>query len=180
MDQEMMEPNEPRGVSEGQEPNGPGIDAQQIEAGIKDKLAKKQSANLDRILQAGQELLFGKDSHYQMLKGIESSHDIGGDLGKGAFGMAMMLIKQSGGTIPGDVIIPAGIILLARLTEFMNSEGSGMPHVTDDDYEEATHVFSTLIMDKLDPQFKDKVAASGVQPAPEQPQQQQALLNQGV
>jgi len=165
MDQEQeVEAQEQQNVPEEQE-----VEAQQIEDGIKEHLKKPDIPKLDRILKAGTELLFGKDSHYKMLDGLESSQDVSGDLGKGAFGMALMLLKQSGNTLPGELLIPAGVILLARLVEFMNSEGSGMPQVSGDDYEQAVHVFTTLTMDKLDPEFKNKLQSQG-----------QPLLNQEV
>lgn len=166
------------------------VDSAQIEAGVKEELNKEQIVKLERLLQAGQELLFGKESHYKMLEGLESSQDVGGDLGKGAIGMLLMLIKQSGDTLTGDIALPAGLILLARLTEFMNMEGSGLPHVSDDDYEEATHIFTIVVQYHFDPEFRaefdkqQRGQAPEQEPpmAPEQPQPQvpQALLNQGV
>lgn len=147
------------------------LDAQQIETSMREHMDKQDLPKLDRILKAGHKLLFSKESHYKMLDGLEQSQDVSGDLGKGAVGMTLMLLKQSGNTLPGEVVIPAGIILLARLVEFMNTEGSGMPQVSNDDYERAVHVFTTLIMDKLDPEFKNKIQSQG---------QQQPLLNQGV
>lgn len=139
-------------------------------------------------------MIFGKDSHYKIFEGIEQSKDIGGDVGKGMFAVMVSLVESGKGSIlreHGDVLIPAGTILLARVYEFMNTEGSGMPPLSDDDYEEANHVFSSMIQYKYDAEYKKAIdehrgqqgqqADQPEQPTPQgQPGQPQALLNQGV
>lgn len=133
------------------------INSDQIEAGLKDQMDKTQSSNLDRVLSEGNKLLFGKDTHYQLMDALQGSADISGDLGNGAFNMMGMLLKSSGNSIPGDVILPAGVILLARAAEFLNE--SGIANVTDDDYENAAHIFSVKIMNAYDPDFQEKMKA---------------------
>lgn len=131
------------------------INADEIEAGIKKEMDKKQVANLDKLLSAGNELLFSKETHYQMIDGLKDSQDIGGALGKGAFDMCLLLLQQSGNTMPSEIILPGMIILTARVCEFIDQ--SGMAEVDDDDFEEAVHVFTTLIMDKFNPEFKKRM-----------------------
>ncbi|MEG7689000.1 hypothetical protein U2044_15515, partial [Listeria monocytogenes] len=63
------------------------INSDQIEAGVKDQMDKTQSSNLDRVLSEGNKLLFGKDTHYQLMDSLQGSADISGDLGNGAFNM---------------------------------------------------------------------------------------------
>ena len=145
------------------------IDANQIEDTIKDHIEPKQISALDRVVKAGHELMFGKDTHNKIMDGLEGSQDIGGDLGSGAANLLLLLFKQSGNTIPGEIIIPVGIILLARAGEFFKE--SGIP-ITDDDFEEAVHTFSTMTMMKLNPEFKAKMEQySGQQAAPGQQMQ---------
>lgn len=140
------------------------IDSQQIESGIKEQMDKTQSSNLDRVLNEGNELLFGEDTHYQLMDSLQGSKDISGDLGNGAFNIMSMLIKESGNSIPGDVILPAGVILLARASEFLNE--SKIVQVTDDDFEEAAHLFTVKTMNAYDKDFQGKMkqySAPGVQ-----------------
>ncbi|MFA7253837.1 MAG: hypothetical protein WC107_04740 [Patescibacteria group bacterium] len=140
------------------------IDSQQIESGIKEQMDKTQSSNLDRVLNEGNELLFGEDTHYQLMDSLQGSKDISGDLGNGAFNIMSMLIKESGNSIPGDVILPAGVILLARASEFLNE--SKTVQVTDDDFEEAAHLFTVKTMNAYDKDFQGKMkqySAPGVQ-----------------
>jgi len=140
------------------------INSDQIEAGVKDQMDKTQSSNLDRVLSEGNKLLFGKDTHYQLMDSLQGSADISGDLGNGAFNMMGMLLKSSGNSIPGDVILPAGVILLARASEFLNE--SKTVQVTDDDFEEAAHLFTVKTMNAYDKDFQGKMkqySAPGVQ-----------------
>ena len=176
MMQDLMEqqPIQPQAGQQSIQPNdgqSPGftIDANQIEDTIKKHLEPKQIPALDRVVKAGHELMFGKDTHNKIMDGLEGSKDIGGDLGKGAFHMMLLLLKQSGNTIPGEIIIPVGIILLARAGEFFKE--SGIP-ITDDDFEEAVHVFSTMTMNKLDPEFKAKMEQHSGQQQAAMPDQQ--------
>lgn len=140
------------------------INSDQIEAGVKDQMDKTQLGNLDRVLSEGNKLLFGKDTHYQLMDSLQGSADISGDLGNGAFNMMGMLLKSSGNSIPGDVILPAGVILLARASEFLNE--SKTVQVTDDDFEEAAHLFTVKTMNAYDKDFQGKMkqySAPGVQ-----------------
>lgn len=179
MQQSGMPENQPE---INQDQSGFTIDANQIEDTIKEHLEPEQISALDRVVKAGHELMFGKDTHNKIMDGLQDSQDIGGDLGQGAYNMMLLLLQQSGNTIPGEVIIPSGIILLARAGEFFKE--SGIP-ITDDDFEEAVHIFSTMTMNKLDPEFKAKMeqhsgqqtTTPGQQPQSDMPQAGGGLLN---
>ena len=171
----------------GQEEQAFTIDPSQVEQSIKKQMKPDQTKNLDRVLTEGNKLLFGKDTHYQLMDGLSDSKDIPGDLGNGAFTLLMMLYKGGGYTMPTDIMDAVGTILLARACAFLSQ--AGMVPVTDDDYEEAVHVYTVKLHSTLDPSFKarmDKSLGQGGQPAaPEasaQLQQPQpgGILNQGV
>lgn len=184
-DQEANVPLQPD-ADTGDQDEGFSIDPGQIEQGIKDQMKPEEVKNLDRVLAEGNKLLFGKDTHYELMDGLKDSQDISGDLGNGAFTLLMMLYKGGGYTMPPELMMPTGAILLARACAFLSQ--SGMIPVTDDDYEEAMHVYTVKLHSTLDPSFKqrmDKSLGGGEQPvAPEQPQPQQpqpgGILNQGV
>lgn len=176
-----QEANEPQGA----------IDAKQIEAEIRKGMPKGDIEALDNTLKAGMDKIFGKDTHYKMFEGIEQSKDLGGDVGKGMFAIMVSLIQSGNNSVLKDhaaVPVPAGTILLARVYEFMNTEGSGMPPLSEDDYEEANHVFSTMLQYKYDPDYKKKIDDHRGQQGQQQPTEpqapavpgQQPLLNQGV
>lgn len=181
MDDPMMQQPQTDLDSGGQEePNESGtsgftIDPGQIEQGIKEQMKPDQVKNLDRVLTEGNKLLFGKDTHYQLMDGIKDSQDIPGDLGNGAFALLMMLYKGGGYTMPPELMLPTGAILLARACDFISK--SGMAPVTEDDYEEAMHIFTTKLYSTLDPKFKERMDQSLGQP--QQPQTG-GILDQGA
>lgn len=166
------------------------IDPDQVEKGIKDQMEPRQVKDLDRVLDEGNKLLFEKDSHYQLMDGLQNSQDIPGDLGNGAFGILMMLFKGGGYTMPTDIMDATGAILLARACAFLSQ--SGLVPVTDDDYEEAVHIFTVKLHSTLDPSFNERMnGAIGTgdqqqqqqQPMQQVPQQQPqtpGILNQGA
>ena len=96
------------------------INPDQIESGIKQKLDGKKLSALNRILDAGNKLIFGKDTHYQILEDLTDDDDtqLSRELGEGAANLAVLMFKKSGGTMPQELIVPAGVILLARVCEF--------------------------------------------------------------
>lgn len=183
----MQQPDQDVGGQE--EPAEPGtegftIDPGQVEQGIKKQMKPDQAKNLDRVLTEGNKLLFGKDTHYQLMDGLKDSKDIPGDLGNGAFSLLMMLYKGGGFTMPTDIMDAVGTILLARACAFLSQ--AGMVQVTDDDYEEAVHVYTVKLHSTLDPKFKERMDQSigqGEQRPPDTgtpPQQPGGILNQGV
>lgn len=181
MDEQMMQPDADAG---GQE-QAFSIDPGQIEQGIKEQMKPEEVKNLDRVLDEGNKLLFGKDTHYQLMDGLKDSQDIPGDLGNGAFTLLMMLYKGGGYTMPPELMMPTGAILLSRACAFLSQ--SGMIPVTDDDYEEAMHVYTVKLHSTLDPSFKQRMDQSlggGQEPPMEasaQPQPQTGgILDQGV
>ena len=161
------------------------IDPGQVEQGIKKQMKPEQAKNLDKVLVEGNKLLFGKDTHYQLMDGLKDTKDIPGDLGNGAFTLLMMLYKGGGFTMPTDIMSAVGAILLARACAFLND--SGIVPVTDDDYEEAIHIYTVKLHSTLDPSFKERMAQSlgqgeqqPQQPAPDASAQPQGVLNANV
>lgn len=170
--QDILPENQPGADQDGGQST---IDADLIEEHVKQQMDEQQQKNLDRLLDEGNELLFGKETHYQLLKGLEKSQNIAKDLGEGAYSMMMALIKQ-GANIPGEIILPAGAILIARVASFMNE--SGMIAVTDDDYANAVETFGHLIM-QHDPQFMARMKQNTGQMQPQEVEQDTGIASSG-
>lgn len=154
------------------------INCEQIEASIKEQMDVKQKSNLDRVLKEGNDLLFGEETHYKLMGQLQNSQNISKDLGEGAFGLMSMLLKSSGNSIPGDIFLPAGMILLARASEFLHE--AGVP-ITDDDFEEASHIFNVKVSYAYDPEFRDRMSRfmGEQQPMAAQPEQQGGMPQSG-
>lgn len=160
------------------------IDSDQIESAIKEQLDNDQKTALNRILEAGNQLLFSKDTHYEVMEGLTDEDDtqLADELGKGGISLAMLLFEKSGGTMPQELIIPAGVVLLARVSEFLKQTG----HKIDDEIvSKAVEMFRDGLSQKADPTYHDKIKqamADGdsmsqqTQPEPAMPQQPAGLL----
>lgn len=73
----------------------------------------------DRIVLAGMKVLFNEGTNRELLKRIEGPGPIGIRLGKGMATLMLLLFKQSNETMPPNVMIPAGIYLLAQAADFL-------------------------------------------------------------
>lgn len=183
--QPQQEPEMPGEETQGMNSGGLSFDSSQIEQGIKEQLDEGQKPKLDKILKVGNKILFGKNTHYQILDGMEGmeGEQLSATMAEGALGLTNILFEKSGRTLPPDLIPSAATILMARTSEFLNK--SGMANVTDDVFEQAMHIYSVKLMDANDPEFSKKVRGGQQpeQPMQQEPQpampQQGGLLNRG-
>lgn len=174
-----------------QEPieNEPGgeltITAEQVGKEIANQIDPNQQQALKQAVNAGMKMLFGKETHNQIFDSIrpEDQVPIADELGTGATNLMMAMYGHSKGTMPAEIVVPTGAILLAKACEFINE--TGMAKVTDADYSEAFELFTVNIQDKLNPNFRQEnglePAQQAEQPMPQQQPMQQpgGLLNTG-
>ena len=160
------------------------IDSDQIESAIKEQLDNDQKTALNRILEAGNQLLFSKNTHYEVMEGLTDNDDtqLADELGKGGISLAMLLFEKSGGTMPQELIIPAGVILLARVSEFLKQTGH---KINDEIFNDAVMMFQSGLSQSVDPEYGNKIKQAMVdgdsipqqpQPEPAMPQQPAGLL----
>jgi len=147
---------------------------ERIEPPIRDQMNEKQNKELDRVLSAGMKLIFGKETHEQLFSNIrpEDEIPIEDELGAAATNIMLVMFQKSGNSIPGEVIIPAGTILLARATDYINE--AGIAQVTDEQFGSAVELYSDMIQAKLNPEYEQKMQAG------QQQQQQQSPTAQPV
>ena len=121
----------------------------------------------DRVIAAGMKLMYGKKTHALMMQGLDSK-PAGQLLGEGVVGLMGILTEQSNNTIPPEVIIPAGIYLIAEAADFF--ERSGSLAVSSADIAEATQIYIYMVIQKSggDP---DQMIAKLGQFSPDQLQQ---------
>lgn len=130
----------------------------------------------DRIILAGMKVMFDPKTHDLMLKSLNGPGPIDQKLGKGVADLMGILFEQSNKTMPPQLIIPAGIELLAHAVDFLRKSGQD---VTDEQFGSAVQLMmQTLLsgagvnMDKL-AEFADKgqAGAAAAQPASLAPQE---------
>lgn len=159
------------------------INSDEIESAIKEQLDGRQVKGLNAILDAGNKLLFSKDTHYDIMQGLTDDDDtqLADELGKGGISLAMVLYEKSGGTMPQELIIPAGVILLARVAEFLKQTGH---KINDEIFHDAVMMFQSGLSQQADPEYHNKIKQAmgdqGEQPQDQlnQPMQQQPMMPQ--
>ena len=140
------------------------LNADEIQKHIMGKMPENDRDAVRRVVLAGMKVLFSKETHNQIFDNIrpEDQVPLEDELGAGAANLMMMLYQESKQTMPQQAIIPAGAILLARACEFIHQ--TKIAPVTDDIYAEAMQMFTVVMYDKFDPNFRSK-AGQTAQPA---------------
>lgn len=163
----------------GQEESGLSFTSEEIEKGLSQQFSGDELSDLEQLVNAGNQILFGKDTHYQIIDGFKSQggEELAQELAHGAVGLTKVIIQESGDSVPPKLIAPAATILMARVAEYLNK--TGMANVTDDVFEEAMHIYSVKLMADHDPEFAKKAGYGQDDQQPEQQPEQQAIPQQG-
>lgn len=120
-------------------------------------LTPAQAQQLQRIVLAGQKVMFDKQSHKLLLQQLDGPGTMSMKLGQGVAGLMGLLLQESKNSLPPNLIIPAGMILVAHAAEFLRQSGTDL---TDQDIAQAVKVMVTAVLHAggVD---ADKVAAAG-------------------
>lgn len=142
------------------------------------KIEPQDKGSLDRIVLAGQKIMFAKETHKYMLQMLETEGDIADKLGFGIVQLLGILAQQSKGKIPGKLLIPAGTILLLKVCEFIDRTGGEMSMKI---FSDAIKVMTAGIYKqaqtakgKLPPPVNNRPQAAQQQATPQAMQQAQA------
>lgn len=132
---------------------------QAAEQKIEDNLLPANHADYMKVVVAGMHagLANGPKS---ILAGIRNSSDPVNDCAKGAVNLAMLLRKQSRGTMPLKAMIPAAMTLMLHALDFVDK--SGMKKIGTPELVEATHTFANFMFKQigLSPQMLQKAHES--------------------
>lgn len=133
----------------------------------------------NKIILAGMKVMFDKSTHEMMLKEINGPGTMAQRLGKGITGLMAVLWQQSNKTMPPNLMIPAGIELMAHAVDYVKKSGQ---EVSNEEFGEAVQIFvqNTLQAFGLDPEKVAMIGARGAEgmsgegPAPEAPMMDEA------
>ena len=117
------------------------------EAAIDSKVSKADKSAYDKIVMAGMKVMFSKDTHGQLLEGLQESEDKMTSAVEGVIGLLGILYKQSKNTMPIGPMMLAGQSLLMEALDFM--EQGGMIEVTTDLLDDATEKYIETLLPKL-------------------------------
>lgn len=101
----------------------------------------------ERVVIAGMKVMFSKESHRVMLKELQREGPLDQRLGKGMAGLMLLLFKESNGTMPPAVIIPAGVKLLMEAVDFMRDTGIDNP--TNAEIGNGMQIMIAIILEKF-------------------------------
>jgi hypothetical protein len=116
-----------------------------------------QKQQLQRIVVAGMKIMFSQQSHGMLLKQLEGPGTIDQKLGQGVAGLMALLAHESKNSLPPNLLIPAGMVLLAHAADFLRKSGQT---ITDQEIGAAINVMVNALLHAvgIDP---EKVAAIG-------------------
>jgi hypothetical protein len=100
----------------------------------------------DRIIGAGMKFMFSDQTHGEMVKMLKGQGTLDDKLSAGVAYLMMNMVQQSNGTMPPELIIPAGIDLILQAAEF--AEKTGMDQVTTEIIANAMHKYVLLVAKK--------------------------------
>jgi hypothetical protein len=126
-------------------PEGEDLDTEAIKENI--KMPPELQEAYERVVIAGMKVMFSKESHKLMLDELQKEGPMGQKLGVGIAGLMLLLVKESNGSIPPEVIIPAGINLLTRAADFIRK--TKIEKITNGDIGDAMEVFMSTILEKF-------------------------------
>jgi len=117
------------------------------EAAIDAKVPPADKQAYDRIVLAGMKVMFSKETHGELLKGLMEADDPMKTAVEGIIGIIGILFKESKNTMPVGPMIFAGQSLLMEALDFM--EQGGMIEVTPEMLSTATRTYLETLLPKI-------------------------------
>lgn len=125
-------------------------------------LQPPQVPQLQRIIVAGMKVMFSQQTHQMMLDEIKKPGDMATKLGQSTAGLLGLLMKESQNSLPPNLLIPAGLVLMAHAAEYMNKTGAP---VGDQELSQGMNVFIQTMLKQfgLDPAKVQQMAGDATQ-----------------
>jgi len=118
------------------------------EAAISAKVKPADKQAYTKILLAGMKVMFSKETHQMLIKGVEDAPDKVDMIVKSVIGILGILYKQSRGTMPIGAMVLAGNAMLMEALDF--AEQSGMVTIDAPTLGTATQAYIEHIMGELE------------------------------
>ena len=83
----------------------------------------QQKQQLERIVAAGKKVMFDKKTHHLMEETMQGDGPPEQKIGGGVVSLLGILWNESKQSLPPELIIPAGVVLVAEATDFLNQTG---------------------------------------------------------
>ena len=86
-----------------------------------DSVPKNLQEAFTRVVKAGMKVMFSEQTHDLMMQQLSQDGEMPQVLGEGMAGLMLTLYQKSNQTMPAEVIVPAGIYLLAQGADFLET-----------------------------------------------------------
>lgn len=121
-----------------------------------------------KVVAAGKKILYSPQMDGEIANLLNGEGDTGDKLGLGVFALVSLLLSQSNGTLPAELLIPAGCELVTEAADMLDEQGV---KVSDKDIAKGATVFVRQVMQKAgidEAQLQQAFGGQGA-PAPEAP-----------
>ena len=109
----------------------------------------------DRVVLAGMKVMFSPETHQKAMTFLsEENGPADQRIGQGVAALMGILIQQSNNTMPPQIVIPAGIELVAAAGDFLKQSGEA---VTDDDIAGAMAEFTQVVLQQAGADSPEKM-----------------------
>jgi hypothetical protein len=98
----------------------------------------EQAATLDKMIAAGKKLLYSEQLAPEITKMLEGEGPVGPKIGEGVVLLLGLLMERANGTLPPQLLIPAGVALVAEAGDMLEEAGV---EVEDNDVAEGMAAF---------------------------------------
>lgn len=98
----------------------------------------------DRVTTAGMKVLYDPATQDEIKQHLAGPGDMGTKLGEGIATVMLHMFKESNGTIPPNIMIPAGIYLVVEAADFLSQ--SGKFQIVDSDVGSAIQILIKSLM----------------------------------
>lgn len=129
------------------------------------ELPPEMAQAYERVVQAGMRVMFGPEFREQTVEFMEGDGEPAEKLGEGVAAVMAMLFQESNGTMPPQIVVPAGIELLMHAVDVARSGGM---QVSRDDVAEAIGTMVEAVFRQFGASMDD-VQGMGAQPQGGQP-----------
>jgi hypothetical protein len=123
------------------------FDSTEIRSQLKNNIPPPMREAYDKVVAAGMKFMFDKSTHKFMQQEMSSEGPIDDKLATGILGLIEMLMSQSKGAFPHQLIIPAGIELMLHAADYAAQTGSA--EVTAELMASAIQKFTIALFDKV-------------------------------
>ena len=133
-------------------------------------LQPNQKPQLERIIAAGMKVMFSPETHKMMIEQMNGQGPVEQRLGMGIVALLSILWQESKGALPPQLLIPAGMVLLAHAADFMTKSGQ---QVTPEQQGAAHEIMIDTLLSqaKIDPAKLAANAERGAQAPGQAPEQ---------